>query len=168
MIVQVADIPAEGLKIEGVEAFPRPFQDPAWVLAAVDLLLVRDGEDVVVTGRLEARVPQHCSRCLAPYAVQVAPEIDARFVPGAAREEHELGADDLETDVYQDGRVDLSALLETETTLALPMKPLCKPDCRGLCPICGGDRNVAACSCQTRSDDPRWAALKAWAERSSR
>jgi uncharacterized metal-binding protein YceD (DUF177 family) len=154
------------LKVEGVEAFPRPFQDPAWALDDVDLLLLKDGDDVVVTGRLEAHMPQNCSRCLAPYGVRVAPEIDVRYVPAVPRSE--LGADDLETDVYRDGRVDLAALLETETTLALPMKPLCKPDCQGLCPVCGGDRNTTACSCQARPDDPRWAKLKAWAERSSR
>ena len=168
MIVQVADIPPEGLKVEGVEAFPRPFQDPSWTLDEVDLLLEKEGEDVLVTGELTARVPQSCSRCLEPYVVRVTPEVSARYVPGAAREEHELGSDDLETDVYHDGQVDLTALLETETSLALPMKPLCKPDCRGLCPVCGGNRNLVACSCQQRADDPRWAKLKAWAGRPAR
>lgn len=169
MIVQVADIPAEGLRVEGTAAFPRPFQDPAWALDDVDLLLMRDGDDVVVTGRLEARVPQHCSRCLEPFVLRVTPAVHARHVPAAAPgAEHELGADDLETDVYHAGQVDLTALLETETTLALPMKALCKPDCRGLCPVCGGNRNVTACACQARADDPRWAKLKEWAERPSR
>jgi uncharacterized protein len=168
VIVQVADIPPEGLKVMGKDAFPRPFQDPSWALDDVDLLVERDGDDVLVTGTLEARVPQHCSRCLEPYVLRVTPEVSARHVPASSGEEHELGADDLETDVYQNGQVDLTALLETETTLALPMKPLCKPDCRGLCPVCGGNRNVTACSCQVRPDDPRWAKLGAWAGRPSR
>jgi uncharacterized protein len=168
MIVQVADIPSEGLRVEGAEAFPRPFQDPSWVLDDVDLLVEREGDDVLVTGGLEARVPQHCGRCLEPYVLRVTPQINARHVPSVSGEEHELGADDLETDVYHNGQVDLTALLETETTLALPMKPLCKPDCRGLCPVCGVNRNDTACSCQERHDDPRWAKLKAWAERPSR
>ena len=83
-------------------------------------------------------------------------------------EELELHADDLETDVYDNGVVDLTALLETETTLLLPMKPLCREDCRGLCPICGGNRNVTDCHCEVSVADPRWAPLKAWAERLSR
>ena len=69
-------------------------------------------------------------------------------------------------------RIDVAAelgafttLLETETTLALPMKPLCREDCRGLCPVCGGNRNVTACACETHVPDPRWTALKGWAER---
>jgi uncharacterized protein len=168
MIVVVADIPAEGLRVEGPEAFPRPFQDPAWTLEDVSLLLVREGDDVLVTGQLEARVPQTCSRCLEPYTVRVNPRIDARHVPAAAGEEHELGADDLETDVYHNGQVDLTNLLETETTLVLPMKPLCRDDCRGLCPVCGGNRNVTPCACQQRTDDPRWARLRDWSERHPR
>ncbi|HWO04128.1 MAG TPA: DUF177 domain-containing protein, partial [Methylomirabilota bacterium] len=73
---------------------------------------------------------------------------------------------DLETDVYQHGQLDVTALLETETTLALPMKPLCREGCRGLCPVCGGNRNITACACETPALDSRWAALKDWAERS--
>jgi uncharacterized protein len=93
--------------------------------------------------------------------------VDARFVPAPATrgEERELGADDLETDVYQHGTLDLTALLETETTLALPMKPLCREGCRGLCPVCGGNRNTTDCACERPAPDPRWAALKDWAGR---
>jgi len=57
-------------------------------------------------------------------------------------------------------------VFETETTLALPMKPLCREGCRGLCPVCGGNRNITACACETPALDSRWAALKDWAERS--
>ena len=58
-------------------------------------------------------------------------------------------------DVYQHGQLDLTALLETETSLALPMKPLCREGCRGLCPVCGGNRNITACACETPAPDPR-------------
>lgn len=167
MLIQVADIPPEGLRIEGTAEFPRPFQDAGWALDDVSLTVEKDGETVFVRGDLSARVPLACGRCLEPYAVTVHPTVDARFVPapGTRGEERELGADDLETDVYQHGALDLTALLETETTLALPMKPLCRESCRGLCPICGGNRNVTACACGAPAPDSRWAALKGWAER---
>src|SRR5206468_10612173 len=134
------------------------------------LTVEKDGEAVFVKGQLVAKVPQLCGRCLEPYAVTVTPEIDAHFVPTPRRrgEEVELAADDLETDVYGNGVLDLTTLLETETTLLLPMKPLCREDCRGLCPICGGNRNVTDCHCEVSVADPRWAPLKAWAERLSR
>ena len=52
-------------------------------------------------------------------------------------------------------------LLREQFYLALPMKPLCREECQGLCPQCGVNRNVEACQCSTRWDDPRLAALKA-------
>ncbi|SRR6266508_1470178 len=168
MVIRVSEIPEEGLQIEGVTEFPRPFLDPSWTLRDLSLKVEKDGDTVFVTGRLEATVPQYCGRCLEPYAVAVEPMVDARFVPApqGRGEERELGSEDLETDVYQNGLLDLTALVETETTLGLPMKPLCREDCRGLCPICGSNRNVTACTCEAKAPDPRWAALKAWAERS--
>lgn len=170
MILRVGEIPEEGLQIEGPGAFPHPFQDAAWRLDDLCLTVEKDGEAVLVTGRLAARVPQHCGRCLEPYTVTVTSQVDARFVPNprGRGEELELGADDLETDVYDNGVLDLTALLETETTLGLPMKPLCREECRGLCPICGGNRNVTACHCEVSVHDPRWAPLKSLAERLSR
>ena len=169
MILRVAEIPEEGLQIEGVEAFPHPFQDPAWKLDNLSLTVDKDGDAVFVKGQLVARVPQHCSRCLEPYTETVEPQVDARFVPNprAHAEERELGADDLETDTYDNGVVDLTTLLETETTLLLPMKPLCRENCRGLCPVCGGNRNVTDCRCEVHLTDPRWAPLRSWAARSS-
>jgi uncharacterized protein len=168
VLIQVADIPEDGLRIEDVGDFPRPFQDAAWTLDDLVLTVEKEGETVFVRGDLTARVPLQCGRCLEPYTVTVHPAVDARFVPSPATrgEERELARDDLETDVYRNGVLDLTALLETETTLALPMKPLCGEGCRGLCPVCGGNRNVTACACETRAPDPRWAALKGWAERS--
>src|SRR5262245_27228608 len=169
MVVRVVEIPEDGLRIEGAEAFDRPFQDGTWKLANVSLLVEKDGDAVFVRGHLSARVPQLCGRCLEGYAVTVEPRIDARFVPGprGRTEEHELAADDLETDVYDNGVLDLNSLLETETSLALPMKPLCRESCRGLCSVCGGNRNVTECSCEEHAPDARWAPLKAWAARQS-
>ena len=170
MIIRVAEIPEEGLQIEGPGAFPHPFQDPAWSLDDLSLIVEKDGEVVFVKGTLAARVPQYCGRCLEPYAVTVTPEVDARFVPSPRRrgEEVALGADDLETDVYDNGILDLTTLLETETALLLPMKPLCREDCRGLCPTCGTNRNLSSCRCKVTVEDPRWAPLKSWAARPSK
>ena len=169
MIIRVTEIPEEGLVFEGVGAFPHPFHDPNWTLDDLVLRVDKDGEAVFVRGRLRARVPQLCGRCLDPYTATVAPEVDARFVPSprGRGDELALGVEDLETDVYDKGVIDLTALVETETTLLLPMKPLCREDCRGLCPICGGNRNASACRCEVHLADPRWAPLRSWAARMS-
>ena len=75
--------------------------------------------------------------------VPVTADVSVRFAPKPARVDNaELGRDDLDTDFYVDDQVDLDRIIETETTLALPMKPLCDPGCRGICLVCGANRNV--------------------------
>jgi uncharacterized protein len=170
MLIRVADIPEGGFRLEAPEVLPHPFQDAAWKLDDLSLLIEKDGDAVFVRGRLTARVPQQCGRCLEAYTVSVQPEVNAHFIPNPRRrgEEHELGGDDLETDLYDNGVLDLDALVETETSLGLPMKALCREGCQGLCSVCGGNRNVTACGCEERAPDSRWAPLKAWAARQSR
>jgi uncharacterized protein len=169
MIIRVSEIPEEGLAVEGVEAFPHPFQDPAWLLEALSLFIEKDKDDVLVRGQLRARVPQTCGRCLEPFPFDLVAGVDTRFAPGprAGDDEVELTADDLEVDFYADDLLDLTRLIQTETELGLPMKPLCRADCRGLCSVCGGNRNVKPCACEVRLPVPRLAALKDLAERLS-
>ena len=92
--------------------------------------------------------------------------LDVRLTPRPATADSiELAADDLDVDFYDKDEIDLGAVIETETTLALPMKPLCRDGCLGLCPVCGGNRNLVRCACQQRAPDPRLAALKDLAAR---
>jgi uncharacterized protein len=170
MLIRVSEIPEEGIQIEGADALPHPFEDPTWTLEELSLAVEKEGETVFVRGALAARVPLVCGRCLEPFVLRIAPSVDARFVPSprGRAEEHELAAEDLETDTYANDILDIGALVVTETTLGVPMKPLCGQDCRGLCPVCGGNRNVVPCTCQVRESDPRWAPLKGLADRLSR
>jgi uncharacterized protein len=167
--IKLSDIPDEGLEIEGTEALGSPYADPDWTLEDLHLRLERDGDTVFVQGSLGASVPLSCGRCLEPMRVRLSPEVSSRLVPAPRGrvEGRELGSDDLETDVYAGDTIDLGALVETETSLALPMKPLCRADCRGLCPVCGINRNSSTCACETSTPDPRWAALKGLADRLS-
>ncbi len=169
MIIRVSELPEEGLAIEGVEHLPSPFEDPAWALEALSLFIEKDKDEVLVRGRLRARAPQICGRCLEPFPFELVAQVDTRFCPGprAGVDEVELAPDQLEVDFYADDLLDLSRLIRTETELGLPMKPLCRIDCRGLCPVCGGNRNVTPCACEVRLPDPRLAALKDLAERLS-
>jgi uncharacterized protein len=168
MIIKVSEIPEEGLSIEGVAEFPHPFQDPAWALEELSLLVEKDGNDVLVRGRMRARVPQTCGRCLEPFPFAVVAQVDTRYCPRPARgEEVELSPDDLEVDFYAADLLHVDRLLQTETDLGLPMKPLCRPDCHGLCAVCGGNRNVTTCACEVRQPDPRLTALKELADRLS-
>ena len=166
MIIRVSELQDDGLTVDDVRAVPAPFTDPAWRLDRVRLCLEPDGVDVTVRGQIAATVPQTCGRCLEVFRAAVAAEVDVRLVPRPATADNvELAPDDLDVDFYQADQLNLATLIETETTLALPMKPLCRDDCRGLCPVCGSNRNTAPCGCQERPPDPRLAVLRDLAAR---
>ena len=166
MILRVSDISDDGLTIEDASLLGLPFADPSWRLDGVRLRAERDGDDVVITGQVDATVPVACGRCLEEFPVSARAAVDVRFIPRPPRGDRvELGSDDLDLDFYHGGEIDLRTLVASETALALPMKPLCREDCRGLCPVCGGNRNLVACGCAGRAPDARLAVLKDLAAR---
>lgn len=169
MMIRVSEIPDGGFFLEGPAAVPEPFRDPSWRLEELSLFIERDEVDVLVRGRIAASVPQVCGRCVERVPIRVEARVDTRVAPRppGGHEEVELGSDDLEIDFYADDLFDVAQFIETETTLELPMKPLCREGCRGLCPVCGGNRNLVECACEARPPDPRFAALKDLASRLS-
>ena len=117
--------------------------------------------ELVYSGELE------CSRCLARYPFQEDEAFSLVLYPrsNATAAEVELSRSDLDVVFYTDPVVPLAPIAEERVQMLLPMKPLCKPDCRGLCPTCGRDRNLGACACAPESIDPRWEALRALKEK---
>ena len=114
-----------------------------------------------IQGRLEATVPLQCSRCLEEYTEAIEREftqILTRVVDPVAEEEIELSGGDLDRGVLEGEYLDLRGVLREELLLSLPSKPLCKEDCRGICPGCGAELNDAECTCPPVIDE-RWAAL---------
>jgi uncharacterized protein len=107
-------------------------------------------------GRLE------CSRCLVSYPFQNDEEFSLllRKRPAPAGESRLLQGDELHEYFYDDPVVSVVPIAEERIQMAVPMKPLCREDCRGLCPRCGQDLNVTACGCVVETSDPRWEALR--------
>jgi uncharacterized protein len=166
MILRVSDISDDGLIIEDAGLLGSPFTDPTWRLEGVHLRAERDGDDVVIAGEIDATVPVVCGRCLEEFPVRARANVDVRYIPRPPEGDRvELGTDDLDLDFYHGGEIDLATLVASETALALPMKPLCREDCRGLCPVCGGNRNLVACACPERAPDPRLVVLRDLATR---
>lgn len=135
---------------------------------AVDLMLMRRGEDaVIVTGTIDTRVAMNCGRCLAPTIEDVRADIRVVFEPAAADTEEAIGEvvaltdADMEQILYDGDLVDLAPTIQEEVLAALPFRALCREDCKGLCPGCGANLNEAACGC-AKTVDPRLAALKHW------
>jgi uncharacterized protein len=168
MIIRVSELEEQGLRIDDVAALGEVFTDPAWRLTSVALEIEPDGREVLVHGRLAATMPQTCSRCLEPFAARVDAPVDVRLVPKpTGADSVELGADDLDVDFYDNDELDVTRVVANEATLALPMKPLCRTDCKGLCPQCGTNLNTGSCDCAPAWEDPRLAALKQFKTRES-
>ena len=166
MMIKVSELDEQGLSVTDPRALERVYSDPSWRLERVSLQIDPDGVEVFVHGVVAATVPQTCSRCLESFPARIDAPVDVRLVPRPATADNmELGADDLDVDFYENDLLDLDRVVETETTLALPMKPLCRGDCRGLCPACGGNRNLVQCSCAERPPDLRLAGLRHLASR---
>ena len=171
LVLDVANLPERHLHIERTDA-PSAFGALEGVRAVspVSLLLNvhRDGEQVRVSGRLRTIMELDCSRCVEAFPVPVDATFNLLYVPASTNtgaEEQEIEEDDLDTAYYRGGVIDLADLVREQLYLALPMKPLCREACRGLCPACGTNLNSGACDCTHDWEDPRLAPLKALARK---
>ena len=149
------------------DAFNAPDEDFRVAVPVVFGADVRkDQEKVRVTGRVTTELEVVCSRCLEPFRIPVDSAFDLLYLPLADQaavagdEDHQLGDEDANASYYEDETIDLAQLMREQFYLALPMKPLCRPDCQGLCPVCGKNRNVETCACQSEWVDPRMEALR--------
>jgi uncharacterized protein len=145
-------------------ALQRPSDDFA-IVAPVHLQAEarKDAEKTRLVGRVTATLEVPCSRCLEPWSLPIDAHFDLLFLPaasGAGEDGQQVTDDDVGVTFYQDETIDLGDVLREQFYLALPMKPLCREDCRGLCPTCGVNRNHETCTCQTEWIDPRLDVLK--------
>ncbi len=166
MKVALNDIPPEGMNLSFSDAAAAPQDLGPQVEAVVaapraELRLEREGELVTAKGNYAAELVLTCSRCLGPTPLRLEGELDWAFRPleEEGREEVQLGGDELELSFYEDGVVDLTQALRDELGLALPMAPLCRQDCPGLCPVCGKPVKPGESCCRRDKTDPRWAKL---------
>jgi len=123
----------------------------------------KDKDKFRLVGTVATELELACSRCLDPFRLPVAAPFDLRYLPASdvsSDPEREVDDEDLETSYYENGAIDLNELLREQFYLALPMKPLCRDDCRGLCAQCGTNLNTGACDCAPVWEDPRLAPLK--------
>ena len=129
----------------------------------LDLEVRKDGSKYRVVGRLDAALELECCRCLESFRWVVRVDVDLLYVPATCNtgdSEVQIEESDLRTAFYRDDQIDLTLLTHEQFQLALPMKPLCRDDCQGLCAVCGGNRNTTECQCVERWEDPRLAGLK--------
>lgn len=117
-----------------------------------------DSQSVLFKGQSSTEVIMRCARCNTPVRVPIEVFLTQRFVTDA--DVKEPLDDEIALESIQDGRIELYDVLLYEMSLAVPMKVLCRDDCKGLCPVCGQNLNEGKCSCKVDNTDPRWDALK--------
>lgn len=159
--VNVAEIKKRlvGEKTLAYELEPAELEITPQELALVGTVKLRGslsnaGDVLLLQAELQAEVERTCGRCLKYFAGTITADIVEKFYPA--------GADNIENDafVYDLDVIDITEPLREGLLLAEPMQALCKPDCRGLCPVCGADLNDGDCGCDRLTVDPRLAALK--------
>ena len=118
--------------------------------------------DIRLKGRFSGTFQVPCARCVEPVRSELAGEFDLIFRPVGAdgdSPERSISAEEAEIGYYQEDSLLLEDVLREQVLLSLPVRTLCKDDCKGLCPRCGENRNSQACHCVEGESDPRWEAL---------
>ena len=142
-----AEIELEPLLLGGQAYAPQPNPAPA------ELAVTRASSGTVLELAFDVRLEGPCFRCLADAELQLS--LDLREYEATKPE-----SDDERTEYLDDDRLDLSAWAHDAIALALPDKILCRPDCAGLCPVCGKDLNAEPHEHVEERTDPRWAKLR--------
>lgn len=132
---------------------------PLTVNAEADLA----GEEIRIWGHISGTLEASCDRCLEQMTIPVEHDFDLPYRPmeEIAREEDvEVGEDELTVGFFSGDGLNLADVVREQVLLSVPMKTVCRPDCRGLCPVCGVNRNSRQCGCSTQHEDSPFAFLK--------
>lgn len=121
----------------------------------VEVTVTLSGKNAVrISGLVKFEFDASCNRCLEAVKTTVESELDVAFTVSDGA----VVQDDEEPYAFVDGdEIDLDVILLEEILVNYPAKVLCRPDCKGLCPVCGKNRNITDCECDTTVLDPRMA-----------
>ena len=168
--INVFLIPEEGQHFifsEGDAWFRGCFQEgetPDFCLdkVEVDCLITKSSGTVFIKGSFSALIDICCSRCLEKTKLSIDSDFAYSLVPAKAEtaEDMELKPEELEISYYHGDFIDLTPIICEQIILQIPIKVLCKEECRGLCQQCGINLNISSCNCHLDSLDSRLAVLK--------
>jgi len=127
----------------------------------VRLKLERTGNRILVRGSISTGYLLTCSLCLEEFNIRMSEEVFSVFTPFP--EEYidgEIAAEDLNEEYYEGEEIDLWPLIREYLFLGMPIKPACRDNCKGLCPICGQNLNKKRCDCSSQVGHPGFSKLK--------
>lgn len=129
----------------------------------LDFTVAREFDHIRVHGRIETKVRYICSRCLAEYDTALCTEFTifyTKTVRVPLEEEIALAEEDLVSVSYEGDTIDFTKEVEEQVLMEIPLKPLCREDCKGLCSTCGADLNAGGCECARSAAGFTFSALK--------
>ena len=175
MLIEIRELEAHALDFEeqiapGVIDFGAEIRQIGDLSTEARAQLVREQHgkhqlinDIRVAGELKTRVELSCARCLEPITQDLTRTFDLLYRPqgsDAGKEEMSVTAAEAEVSYYQGEGLLLEDVLREQVLLAVPLKAVCREDCKGLCLHCGQNLNQGQCNCAEAVEDPRWEALK--------
>ncbi len=137
--------------------------EPLYAEGVAELSGEKASRAICVRGRIKGRVENGCARCLEPIRHEIDDTLELRFYPMATiavSEEKAVGSKDVEAGFFEEPGLPLADAVREQVSLLLPMRELCREDCKGLCPQCGANLNEIACGCKEEIADSRWDALR--------
>jgi uncharacterized protein len=120
-------------------------------------------QDIRVVGGFNGKFDLLCARCLESVLTAAHEDFDLLYrplQPGKLGEEISINEAETEIGFYKGNGIELADVIKEQVLLALPVKTVCKEDCKGLCPHCGQNLNQGSCDCTQERSDPRWSALE--------
>ena len=130
----------------------------------VDLEVIPEADRIKLRGHLQGALQVACSRCLQDFVLDLDEAIDftlLRPLSVDAPNEIDLRPEDLDTEFFDGVTIDVDLIVAEQIFLALPQKPLCRPECGGLCSGCGAELNREACRCEKIDKVSAFDALRA-------
>jgi len=135
---------------------------PLHAAGSAELVAHSDGE-LRIRGRYTGEMEAQCDRCLASARFPLDAGFDLFYRPAsfiAREDEVEIDEGEAEVGFYEGGGIELADILREQVLLALPMQRVCSDACKGICPVCGKNRNETTCDCRAENGNDRWEALR--------
>ncbi|MBI5599668.1 MAG: DUF177 domain-containing protein [Deltaproteobacteria bacterium] len=153
------EVTEEGKKLQELKSVER-FSIIAPLKGSIGIK--RSGVFIDIEGTVSTAASLQCSRCLKKFDFKIASGFTNRLELGSPRaKEKELSREEMDITFFQGEELDTFDILMEQVSLELPIKPLCREDCKGLCHRCGADLNEGPCACCGKDRiDPRFARLK--------
>jgi uncharacterized protein len=153
MAFKINDIPPEGLTVKLADKLDLFEEGTATTPFTATVTFKAEGAGIFhVHGTVEATTELECSRCLKRFSFPIKEAaMDFELIPEGSlgqAAEHELGKGELDTEFYRGDEIEPKEFIREQLLLGIPMVPVHSPVCKGLCPVCGADRNETSCSCR--------------------